>query len=220
MKDLAIYGAGGFGREVACLIKAINKVEEKWNLIGFFDDDISKKQTDNGGYGPVIGGMEDLNAHPTDLAIVMTIGVPAVVQKLVSKITNERIYYPNIIAPDIIYLDEPTFKIGKGNLIMFQSLISYNISIGDFNLFNCGVSLGHETTMGSYNSMMSYTKISGEVIIGDANYFGVSSVVLQRRKIGKETTIGTNSVIMRDTRNGSTYLGNPAAELLKPNIKK
>lgn len=219
MRDLAIFGAGGFGREVACLINAINKVEKKWNLIGFFDDDTSKKDTDNQ-YGKVIGGMAELNAYPTDLAIVMTIGVPAVVKKVVSLITNERVYFPNIISPDIIYLDEPSFKIGQGNLIMFQSLISYDISIGDFNLFNCGVSLGHETTMGSYNSMMSYTKISGEVSIGDANYFGVSSVVLQRRKIGDDTTIGTNSVIMRDTRNGSTYLGNPAAELLKPNIKK
>ena len=38
MRDIAIYGAGGFGREIACLIKEINGVEPTWNLIGFFDD--------------------------------------------------------------------------------------------------------------------------------------------------------------------------------------
>ena len=40
MKDIAIFGAGGFGREVACLIRIINESasEPKWNLIGFFDD--------------------------------------------------------------------------------------------------------------------------------------------------------------------------------------
>ena len=37
MKDIAIYGAGGFGKEVACLIKRINEQEPTWNLIGFFD---------------------------------------------------------------------------------------------------------------------------------------------------------------------------------------
>ena len=38
MKDIAIYGAGGFGREVACLLNAINANDAIWNLIGFFDD--------------------------------------------------------------------------------------------------------------------------------------------------------------------------------------
>ena len=39
MNNIAIYGAGGFGREVACLIKRINEKSPTWNLIGFFDDD-------------------------------------------------------------------------------------------------------------------------------------------------------------------------------------
>ena len=39
MKDIAIYGAGGFGREVACLIKRINEKAPTWNFIGFFDND-------------------------------------------------------------------------------------------------------------------------------------------------------------------------------------
>ena len=40
MKDIAIYGAGGMGRETACLIERINKASPKtiWNLIGFYDD--------------------------------------------------------------------------------------------------------------------------------------------------------------------------------------
>lgn len=40
LKDIAVYGAGGFGREIACLIRLINESleEPKWNFIGFFDD--------------------------------------------------------------------------------------------------------------------------------------------------------------------------------------
>ena len=38
MKNIAIYGAGGFGREVACLLNIINEKEPTWNLVGFFDD--------------------------------------------------------------------------------------------------------------------------------------------------------------------------------------
>ena len=34
MKDIAIFGIGGFGREVLALIKDINKVEPTWNFVG------------------------------------------------------------------------------------------------------------------------------------------------------------------------------------------
>jgi len=67
---------------------------------------------------------------------------------------------------------------------------------------------------------MSYVKISGDVKIEDSNYFGVCSVVLQKMKIGNNTTIGTNSVIMRKTKDNTTYFGNPAVPILKPNINK
>ena len=40
MNDIAIYGAGGYGREIACLINnKINSEVKEWNLVGFFDDD-------------------------------------------------------------------------------------------------------------------------------------------------------------------------------------
>ena len=38
MRDIAIYGAGGLGREIACVLKKINMVTPTWNLLGFFDD--------------------------------------------------------------------------------------------------------------------------------------------------------------------------------------
>lgn len=38
MKKIAIYGAGGFGREVAFLIDDINKVNPQYEFIGYFDD--------------------------------------------------------------------------------------------------------------------------------------------------------------------------------------
>ena len=42
MKKIAIYGAGGFGREVACLLNKINEVEPTWDLVGFFDDGVTR----------------------------------------------------------------------------------------------------------------------------------------------------------------------------------
>ena len=71
MKDIAIYGAGGFGREVACLIERINKARETpiWNFIGFFDDGIPS--TNDYPQGPVLGDINVLNTWKTSLSITV-----------------------------------------------------------------------------------------------------------------------------------------------------
>lgn len=65
-KDIAIYGAGGFGREVACLLKRINaETDQRWNLVGFFDDGLEVGEANE--YGKVLGGIEALNFWGTPL---------------------------------------------------------------------------------------------------------------------------------------------------------
>lgn len=215
MKKIAIYGAGGFGKEVHSLINAINSVELKWDLIGYFDDNKLKGSIHNS--MPILGGIDDLNNFKEEVSIVFSISSPVVVKKLYNMITNFNVEFPTIIAPDILFLNSSSVKLKKGNVLMFQCLISCDVEIGEFNLFNCGVSIGHDTVIGDFNSFMSYSKLSGEVIVGDSNYFGACSLVLQQKIIGHETVIGANSVIMRNTENKNTYLGNPAIKILKPN---
>lgn len=208
MKDIAIYGLGGFGREVACIINQINNVGKQWNLLGFFDDGkpIGYEST----YGQVIGGLDELNNWKKPIAMAIAIGTPHVVCDIVQKITNKLVYYPNIIAPDCIFFDKENYLMGKGNIISFGCSISCNVYLGDFNIFNGAITIGHDAKIGNYNSLMPATRISGFDEIGDLNYFGVQSVVLQQIKIGERVVLGANSVLMKEPDNGKTYLGNPA----------
>lgn len=206
--DLLIYGAGGFGREIACLIKAINIVNAQWNLIGFIDDGIAPRE--NNRYGTVLGGLSFLNSYPKNVAVVFSIASPIILQTLVSSITNPLVSFPNIIAPNVNIFDPDAFSAGKGNVMFFGCRISCDVQIGDFNLFNGFVSLGHDVTMGSFNVLGPSTRVSGNATVGDSNFFGVQSIVLQGLKIGDHTRIGPNSVIIRNTKNNSLYYGNPA----------
>jgi len=211
MKDLAIYGAGGYGREVACLIHAINEVKKEWNLIGFFDD--VKEVGYRNEYGEVFGGYNVLNAYSSELSVVFAIGNPQGVANLVEKIHNPNIEYPNIIAADILFFDQNTIQMGFGNIIGFKSSISCNVHLGNFNRLNGSISIGHDVFIGNFNMFNPSTRISGDVRIGDCNFFGVGSIVLQKKQIGNYTTIGANSVVMKKTKDNTTYIGNPAIEL-------
>ena len=209
MKKIAIIGAGGFGREVACLINAINEESKDWDFIGFFDDvkDIGYENE----YGKVLGRIKDLNSYPESLAVVIAIAKPSAIEVIVKSITSPNIYFPNLIAPDIISFDKNNMSLGQGNIIGFGCSISCNIHIGNFNIFNCFISIGHDTKIGDYNAVMPSTKISGDITIGDRNFFGASSVILEKLTIGNDTTIGANSLIFRNTKDKNTYIGNPAS---------
>lgn len=212
MKDIAIYGAGGFGREVACLLKRINnEVKPTWNLIGFFDDGVAPGECNE--YGKVLGNMETLNKWDGPLSIVFAIGSPKVVELLYGKVINPNIEFPNIIAPDTLFLDKENARMGQGNIICSRCLISCNITIGDFNTFNGYITLGHDSVIGNFNSIMPAVKISGGVEIGNRNFLGVNSVVLQYKSIKDDTIIGASSVVLRNIKNGGTYIGNPAKRI-------
>ena len=208
MKDIAIYGAGGCGREIACLIRIINKRKKSWNFIGFFDD--GKEIGERNDYGSVIGGMKELNSWDKLLCVVFAIGSSKILSKLTSSITNPLLDFPNIISPDTIFIDENKVTFGKGNVIFMSSLISCNVKIGDFNFFNSMNTIGHDVIIGNCNVFMPSTRISGQVTIGDENIFGVSSTVIQNVQIGNRTTVGANSLIIRKTKDDMTYMGCPA----------
>jgi sugar O-acyltransferase (sialic acid O-acetyltransferase NeuD family) len=211
MKDIAIYGAGGFGREIACLLFKINEIEPQWNLIGFFDDSESIGKENE--YGKILGNIDTLNLWNKPLSVVIAIGTPNSVKLLAKKIINSKVDFPNIIAPNVIFLDRKNIRMGKGNIICMNCFVSCNVILGDFNLFNGYIPIGHDAVFGNYNVVMPSVNISGGVKVGDCNFFGVQSVVLQYLKIGNDTRIGANSVIMRNTKDGNLYIGNPAVKI-------
>ena len=210
MKDIAIYGAGGFGKEVACLIKRINEKEPTWNLIGFFDDNAALKGRMISHFALCLGGIDVLNDYPKDLSVVMALGNSHVVKKLIEKINNRHISFPNLIDTSFYLVDPETFIIGKGNIIQGPGCVTCDVIIGDFNVFNGSVVVGHDVKIGSYNTFMPASRISGEVTIGELNFFGINSIVLQQIKIGNNVRVGAGSVLMTKPKEGNLYIGVPA----------
>lgn len=207
MKDIVIYGAGGSGREVACALNSINKVSPVWNLLGFLDDGLPVG-TENE-YGIIIGDKSFLGQYLERLAVVIAIGNAEVIKKIVDSINRDNIWFPNIIAPEVRIADADHTQMGRGNVIFNNTLLSINTKLGDFNFLD-SCECGHDSCMGDYNVLMTGTKICGGVKIGDGNFFGINSVVLQYHKVGNNVKVGAGSIVMRDTEDDNLYIGNPA----------
>lgn len=207
VNEIAIIGAGGFGREISLLIDVINRYEPQYKVIGYYDDGIEKGKliADL----PVLGNVDDLNAINKPLSVVVAIG-NSQVQKLINeRIHNEHISFPNIIHPKVD-LSMGRNQIGIGNIISKGFILTCDIRIGNFNVFNTRVSLGHDVILGDFNVFNPNTQISGDVQIGNGNFFGVNSCVLQGLKIGNDNFIGANTLVIKKVGDGRKYFGIPA----------
>lgn len=211
MRNIAIYGFGGHGREVACLLKHINDQSPTWNLVGFFDDGESVGKSNS--YGKVLGGIDSLNNYNEPICIHIAIADIKSRVRIVNQISNENVEFPNIVAPNVLFFDRTTVKLGKGNLINFNCQISCDVQIGDFNLLNGSVVIGHDTTIGSFNSLMPTTRISGNCSVGEYNFFGLHSMSIQGIKVGNNTRIGAGSLLSHNTQDRHLYFGNPAKRM-------
>jgi sugar O-acyltransferase (sialic acid O-acetyltransferase NeuD family) len=209
MKNIAVFGAGGLGKEVVTTIERINRKEPRWNFVGFYDDG-KEKGTPISRFGKVLGGMDDLNEVKEPLDLVIAIGSPHIIRYVRERITNSFVSYPNIIFEPFGCADRETLKMGEGNIIQGGCWTSVDVTIGSFNLLNGMDIIGHDTTIGDYNVIMPDVRVSGEVRIGNENLLGIGSIVLQQMRIGDGVRLGAGSVLMTKPKNGELYLGNPA----------
>lgn len=206
-KAIAIFGAGGQGREVLQLIKHINEVSPKWKCIGWFDDGFTKGEYVEG--LPVLGGVAEVNNWSSPLALVIAIAWPSAKEKVVSLLKNNHLYYPTLIHPSI-RLDEEEVQIGQGAIITQDCRFTINIKIGAFTLLNSGCCITHDVEIEDYCSIMPSVTLSGAVKVEKGGYIGAGTQVIQQLTIGRGSIIGAGSVVIRDIPAYCTAVGVPS----------
>lgn len=208
MRDIAIFGIGGFGREVLALIKDINKVQPIWNIVGFFDDGYEKGIVVNG--YPILGKTEDLNRWGTPISVAVSIGSPIIKKKILNKIHNPLVDYPTIMHPSVWIGDDELVKIGKGCIICAGVMITTNIKICDFVIINLQCTVGHDTIIKDYAAFMPAVNISGEVTVGEGVYVGTGAKIINQLEIGDYTIVGAGAVVANTLPAHCTAVGVPA----------
>lgn len=208
MKNIAIFGAGGFGREVKTIIDSINsKNPNTYNFLGFYDDGFEKGTIVNG--YPVLGGISELNNEKNELSLVISIGDPKTKLKIINKIENPIISYPAIIHPNVsISNDDVT--IGEGSIVCEGTIITCNIKIGKFVILNLMCTVGHDTVIDDYCAFMPSVNISGEVHIHNAVYVGTGAKIINLLEIGENTIVGAGAVVSKTLPANCTAVGIPA----------
>jgi acetyltransferase EpsM len=75
-----------------------------------------------------------------------------------------------------------------------------------------GASVGHDSKIGDFSSVMPLAAISGNVNVGESCLIGAQSAILQGTTVGKGCVVGMGAVVVHNVPDGATVMGNPAVE--------
>ena len=208
MKQIAIYGAGGLGREVLLLIQQINQTAPEWGITGFFDDGVPPGTIINGTV--VLGGLDALNQYPEPIHVVVAIAKPAVKQAVVAKLLNRLIRFPVLVHPSVTLADFQFVVIGPGTIVGAGVQLTVNITIGRHVLLDRRVLVGHDAQIGDFCSITPGVIVSGAVWLGEGVFVGTGAIISNGISIGQGVTVGAGAVVVHDLPDHCTAVGVPA----------
>lgn len=206
MRPLVLYGAGGLGREVALLVRALGS----WDVLGYIDDGAAAR----GALGlELLGGfsrLAELAAARSDLAVALCVGHSDVRARLAARLDREApgAELVNLIHPDAT-VDAAAVSMGRGNLIAAGARLA-NVSLGACNVINMNTVLGHDVSVGDYTLVHPGAVINGEVAIGSRVTIGAGAVLMPRIRVGDGAVVAIGAVAGQDVRAGDVVAGNPA----------
>lgn len=210
LKNLAIVGASGFGREVRWLVDRVNAKSPSWNLIGFIDEGIPVGEAVDD--LPVLGGDDFLLNYSDDLDVCIAVGSAKLREQIHRKLSsNEHLNYPNIVDPNA--LSSLRVDLGVGNIICAGNIITTGVSFGSFAIVNLACTIGHDASIGDYVTLYPGVNLSGGTVLGRCVELGTGSSVIQQVRIGDESVIGAGAVVVRDIPARCTAVGCPARPL-------
>ena len=208
MKKIAIFGAGGFGREVKMLIDQINNQNMIYDFVGYFDDGVAKGTLINNHH--VLGGLQEIqNWAKGKLNLIIAVAEPNTKKRILAGIENVNIIFPSLIHPSVL-IGTDEVNIGNGCIICAGTIITVNIDIGNFVILNLSCTVGHDTRIGDFSSFMPSVNISGEVTIASCVYVGTGAKIINQLSVGERTIVGSGAVVSKSLPANCTAVGVPA----------
>lgn len=206
--DLIICGTGDFAREVYYWIIDAQSTSQ-FKFKGFLDSN----DTSLAKYGLerfYLGSEDEFEFTFSDY-ILIPIADSKIRNKIFTKLNKNNVNFTNFIHPSVKMGGNIQF--GIGNIICPNCIFTCDIVVGNFNIFNLNVTVGHDVAIRSYNTINSHCDITGYSTLKDNNFLGSRVSLLPKCKIGSNNKVAAGSVVHKGIKDNLIYMGNPALKI-------
>jgi len=207
MDNYLIMGAGGLASEVFNWIH--NPVYR--TVVGFYADISHRKEIFD---FPVFTDLKIAKESitPKNIYFITAVGDPHLKEKFNQKALDaglEPCY--GFLSGGIIY--GCYNNLGRNSIICPNAVVTTNVSIGYGCVVHYNCSIGHDTIIDDYSTLLPGACISGNVEIGKYVVVGSNACIREKIKIADDVFIGMGSVVVKDITEAGTYVGNPARRI-------
>ncbi len=212
MKMYGVIGAGGFGREVAPLVRrslALGPAEDHAGMCFVVEGDAADDPVN----GVAVMKMDAFVNLTVERRFNVAIGNSQVRERIVQRLITDGCSPFSIVAENVVIMDGN--QIGEGVILSPFTTITSNARIGKYFHANIYSYIAHDCIIGDYVTFAPGVKCNGNVNIDDHAYIGTGAVIKQGASnkplmIGRGATIGMGAVVTKDVPAYATVVGNPA----------
>jgi sugar O-acyltransferase (sialic acid O-acetyltransferase NeuD family) len=209
MKKVYILGAGGFGREVFQWMMETLDFQKDYLFKGFIDDDPNALNSFDIDYG-IVSSVREYSYQEGDV-LICGLGHPEVKRTICEPLLKAGANFLTII--------HPTAKVGRGCsigvgcVICPFAILTCDVQLGDFVLFNVMSTAGHDVQVGDWSTLSAHSDCTGGVELSESVFLGSGARIIPNKKVGRSATVGAGAVVIRDVPSEDTVFGNPARSI-------
>ncbi len=209
-KKVIIIGGEGNGGVIAACIednrKRFNDLE--WEVVGFVND----YEKEVCGY-PVLGGTDDVqklleNPDYYFMWGIHMIGRNVLTEKVFRKVNIPKERFATIIHKTAFVSESAILE--PGVFVMSNCYIGPQAHIGQCSLMMANSLIGHNTTVGPLCHFSVGSITSSYITIGTCSDVTLGARVIEKRKIGNFAVAGAASLVTHDIPDYEIHVGTPA----------
>lgn len=198
MNQIAVYGAGGFGREVACTANSAMSDGESVEVVCFIDDDEAVS-------GTLLNDLEVLTLKQAKekypaARVVSGLGVPKMREATIEKARAAGFDFATLVHRRTEM--SKWIEVGEGTIICAGNILTTNIVLGKHVQINLHCTIGHDVVIDDYVTLAPGVHVSGYVHIGKRAYIGTGAVIIGGTRnnpltIGDDVIIGAGACVTK-----------------------
>jgi sugar O-acyltransferase (sialic acid O-acetyltransferase NeuD family) len=182
-QKIVIIGAGGFACQLLDILEACNRLEPRYEFLGYVVEPMYGRREDQVHGLPILGDFDWFGSCREEVFAISSVAAPAVRLRLVKRAREWGVHFCNLVHPTAILSRQ--ISIGEDVVLHAGCVLTFQNRIGNHVHVNLGCTIGENALLEDFVTLSTGVHVSGDVIIGMGAFIGSGTNIIEKVHIGE-----------------------------------